>query len=147
MSLDEIGTGSMSNSSTLGALELGEDTVEHFARIPRSRCDAEAHVREDLVRLAPREEARELISTDEEDRVLAKAAYRVDRIRRVVAQNGVARKRQLRELDSDRDGRAHDFVGWVRSDENTHVVELESRSRGLCDANVPQMRRVERPAE
>ena len=74
MSLDEIGIGSMSKNSTRsGRRSSREDGVELLARIAGPRRDAEAHVLEDLVRLAPGEELRELVGADEEDRVVAEA--------------------------------------------------------------------------
>ena len=127
MSLDEIGIGSMSKNSTRsGRRELREHRFELLARIPGPRRHAEAHVLEDLVRLAPGEELRELVGADEEDRVVAEADHGVDRIGMVVSHDHVVREREPREPQADLDVDVDPLVRRVRG--NVDAQRLDDRN-------------------
>ena len=146
-SLDEIGIGSMSKNSTRSGQRSSDRTVvELLPRIAGPRGDAEADVLEDLVRLAPRQELRELVGADEEDRVLAEAGHGVDRVRVVVADDRVVREREPREVESSLDIDVDAFVRWVRRDVHAQRIDVEAALRGFGEQHVTVVRRIERPA-
>ena len=75
ISLDEIGTGSISNElDALGARQLPQHGLEHLAAVARTRRHAEPRALEHPFRVLPRQELRELVGADEEDRI-APAAF------------------------------------------------------------------------
>ena len=126
ISLDETGTGSRSKNRTRSGRSSCASTRSSSSRaIAGTRGDAEAHVVEDLVGRAPGEEVRELIGADEEDRVVAVARDRVDRVRVLVAHDVVVREREPREAEARVHRRRDRLVGRVGRHEHAQGIEVE----------------------
>ena len=135
----------------LGAFEPREHVVEARAVDARTGRDAEACKLEHPLRLLPREEARELVRADEEDRIVQRQRLeRVDRPReRVERDLGLLerRKRQLGEEEPDLRSGADVLVARILDDPHEQPVEVESLDAAPCELDVAQVRRVERAAE
>ena len=141
ISLEETATGSSSKNITRSRGPVEE--VEAGAR--RDTEPRQAHY---FVGFFPVREVQVLVGADQEDRVVpAPCPQHVDGTGMVVDLDRAVGERRPREREPRLDRAVDVLVPRVGDDDHDHVVQPEPALRSVGERHVPDVRRVERPAE
>jgi hypothetical protein len=137
----------LEEKDSLGPVELLEDVLQLAARKARPGRDRQPRALEYLLGLAPGEKVPELVGADHEHRIVEPlGAKQLNGARIGVEANVVGRKGSTCQRQPILGGRVDSTVPGPFADEDHELVHAELPSRGVCDRDVAEMRRVERTA-